>query len=75
MKDGYYKKINIIRVFLCIAVLLYHLDILKGGYLAVCAFFVLSGFLITKSSFDKDNFSIVNYYKSRFLKLYLPLFF
>ena len=73
MKDGYYKKINIIRVFLCIAVLLYHLDILKGGYLAVCAFFVLSGFLITKSSFDKDNFSIVNYYKSRFLKLYLPL--
>lgn len=73
MKNGYYKKLNLIRVFLCVAVFLYHLGILKGGYLAVCAFFVLSGFLITKSSFNKDNFSLLSYYKFKFIKIYIPL--
>ena len=34
----YYKNIDIIRLLACIAVLLYHLNILKGGYLAVCTF-------------------------------------
>ena len=44
-KKEYYKNLNIIRVIACIAVLFYHLGILKGGYLAVCTFFVLSGYL------------------------------
>ena len=42
---GYYKYISYIRLFFCFSVLLYHLNILKGGYLAVCSFFVLSGYL------------------------------
>lgn len=41
----YFKDLNIIRLIACIAVLLYHLNILKGGYLAVCTFFVLTGYL------------------------------
>ncbi len=69
----YYKNIDLIRLVACIAILLYHLNILKGGYLAVCTFFVLSGYLATTSSFKKEKFSLLTYYKDRLLKLYLPL--
>ena len=53
----YYKKLDIIRVISCIAIFLYHLNILKGGFLAVCTFFVLSGYLSCKSAFSKEKFS------------------
>lgn len=69
----YYKDINLIRVIACIGVILYHLNILKGGYLAVCIFFVLSGYLSTISAFKKDDFSLKNYYKNRLSKIYIPL--
>lgn len=69
----YFKYIDIIRVISCIAILLYHFNILKGGYLAVCTFFVLSGYLSCVSAFKKKKFSLWEYYKSRFKKIYLPL--
>lgn len=69
----YYKEIDMIRAFACIAILLYHVGILKGGYLAVCTFFVLSAYLSCISAFNKERFSIVSYYKNRLLKIYLPL--
>jgi len=70
--DMKYKYIDIIRVIACIAVLFYHFGILKGGYLAVCIFFVLSGYLSCVSASKKD-FSIISYYLNRLLKIYLPL--
>lgn len=79
MKNGvccmkkYFKDLNIIRLIACIAVLLYHLNILKGGYLAVCTFFVLTGYLSCISAFRKEKFSLKEYYKNRLLKIYLPL--
>lgn len=69
----YYKKLDIIRLISCIAVLLYHMNILKGGFLAVCIFFVLSGYLSCISSFKKEKFSILTFYKNRLLHIYLPL--
>ncbi len=69
----YYKNLDIIRIIACIAVLLYHLGILKGGYLAVCSFFVLSGYLSCVSAFKKEKFDFKNYYKNKFFHLYLPL--
>ena len=69
----YYKSLNIIRIVACLAVLLYHLNILKGGYLAVCSFFVLSGYLSCISAFKKEKFDFKNYYKNKFIHLYLPL--
>ena len=51
----YYKDIDLIRLFSCIAVLLYHLNILNGGYLAVCIFFVISGYLSCVSLFKKNK--------------------
>ena len=71
--NEYYKNLNIIRIISCIAVLLYHMGILKGGYLAVCIFFVLSGYLSVTSSIKKEDFSFKTYYINRFKKLYIPL--
>ena len=64
-------NISFIRAIFCIAVLLYHLNILKGGYLAVCSFFVLTGYFASKS-LDKSE-SLIKYYKKRIKKIYLPL--
>ncbi len=64
--------IDFLRVVSCFFVLFYHLQIIKGGFLAVCTFFVLNGFLATYSSLKKKEFSIVKYYKSRFFHLYIP---
>ena len=72
-KKAYYKNLNILRLISCIAVLLYHMGILKGGYLAVCIFFVLSGYLSVTSAYKKDNFNIKDYYINRIKKLYIPL--
>ena len=56
-----------------IGVILYLLNILKGGYLAVCTFFVLTGYLSCISSFKKEKFSIIKYYINRLKHIYLPL--
>lgn len=69
----YFKYLDLIRVVACIAILLYHLGILKGGYLAVCIFFVLSGYLSCVSAFNEDKFSFKKYYFKRLKKLYIPL--
>ena len=64
-------NISLLRFIFCSAVLLYHLNILKGGYLAVCSFFVLSGYFSTLSL--NKNKSLVSYYIKRIKKIYLPL--
>ena len=73
MEKKHYGKIDLIRVISCLAILLYHIGILKGGYLAVCIFFVLSGYLSVISCFKKDKFSLKDYYINKFKKIYLPL--
>lgn len=70
---SYYKDINTIRFFSCMAVLLYHLNILPGGFLAVCTFFVLSAYFSVKSAFKEKKFSLKNYYLNKFIRIYLPL--
>ena len=65
--------IELIRAVLCIAVLLYHLDLLKGGYLAVCSFFVLSSYLATSSQINKGDLDLKKYYSGRLKRVYLPL--
>ena len=69
----HYEKLDIIRVISFIAVLLYHLNILKGGYLAVCTFFVMTGYLSTISLFKKDKVSLKEYYLNKIIHLYIPL--
>ena len=71
-KKKRYKKIEQLRLFLCLAVLLYHLNILKGGYLAVSSFLVLSGYLSVYSLRNKP-LSFRDYYLGRLKRIYLPL--
>lgn len=73
MEKERYNKIDIIRVLAVASILFYHMGLLPGGYLAVCTFFVLSGFLTTISAFQKENFSLKEYYINRFKKIYIPL--
>lgn len=75
MKDskGYYIALDILRVMACIAILFYHLNFLKGGYLAVCSFLVLSSYLAVISASKRNKFSFKDYYLSRLKKIYLPL--
>lgn len=69
----HYKMLDIIRVISCILVLLYHLNLVRGGFLAVCTFFTLSGYLSCLSALKKEKFSIKDYYINRIKKLYIPL--
>ena len=77
MKNGitYYFKLDVIRVLSCLIVILYHLNIAPAGFLIVCTFFVLSGYLEGLSAFKNNDFSIKKYYQKRFVRLYLPLLF
>ena len=69
----YFKRLDYLRILSCIAVLLYHLNILKGGFLAVCTFFALSGYLECITALKKEKFSIKSYYINRIKKIYFPL--
>ena len=71
-KKNYYTRLDTLRILACLAVFLYHLGYLKGGYLAVCSFFVLSGYLSYQSAYQRENFSLKEYYKKRFEKIYIP---
>ena len=70
---NYYKYLDIIRIFLCVVVFLYHLGLLKGGFLAVNVFFALSGYLAFVSASKDISFSIKKYYLKRLKSIYLPL--
>ena len=72
MKKNYRKKLDYLRLFSCAAVFLYHLGILKGAYLAVNSFLVLSGYLAV-NSFRKKGNTLKKYYLSRLKNIYLPL--
>ena len=69
----YYYDLDIVRALACAAVLLYHLGVLRGGYLAVCTFFSLSGFLSVTSALRQKQFSLKRYYLTRIRQTYLPL--
>lgn len=73
IKKEYYPFLDFLRIFSCLAILLYHLNLLPGGFLAVCAFFTLTGYLSWVSANKRETFSMLDYYKNRFLKVYLPL--
>ena len=45
----------------------------RGGFFAVCTFFVLSAYLSVKSAFRQERFNILKHYLRRLLHIYLPL--
>lgn len=71
---GLIPSIEGMRALAVLAVLLFHLDIpvLGGGYLGVDVFFVISGFVITRSILQQSGrgtFDLSGFYRSRFRRL------
>ena len=65
------NNFSFIRALFCLAILFYHLGLLKGGYLAVCSLFVLAGYF-TIVSLSK-NIKLLPYYKKRLSRIYHSL--
>ncbi len=68
-----FEIIDLLKIVCCLAILLYHLGFLSGGYLAVCTFFVISGYLSYVSLSGKERISFSDYYLRLFRRIYLPL--
>ena len=80
----YRKDIDGLRAISVVSVIIYHFqfnifgfDILKGGFLGVDIFFVISGYLITKiiiKEIKNGNLSIITFYERRMRRI-LPVLF
>ena len=71
----YRKEIDALKGIAIVAVVLFHLGLLKSGYLGVDAFFVINGFLVIPSMIKKienRDFSFFNFLEKRVVRL-LPL--
>lgn len=78
MKNARRGDIDTLRALSVISVIIFHLDqrLFPNGYLGVDIFFVISGFVITKSiirNIKKNNFSFLEFYFRR-IKRILPVF-
>lgn len=74
-KKEYLYGLDYLRVLSTVAVLIYHInpDLLPGGFLAVCVFLVLHGYLFVVSNSKKEKFSVILYWLKRIFRLYLPM--
>ncbi|TGM60660.1 acyltransferase family protein [Leptospira vanthielii] len=82
LKEGkfYRRDIDGLRAIAIFLVLIYHLfpEIIRGGYIGVDIFFVISGFIITKTilfDLDRNTFSIKIFLFKRIRRLYPSLLF
>jgi peptidoglycan/LPS O-acetylase OafA/YrhL len=78
---GHYESLDGLRAFAILAVMVFHLPAdgdLRGGYLGVDVFFVLSGFLITSLLIGEiersGRISLASFYMRRVLRLLPALF-
>lgn len=79
MNKNFRYDVNGLRAYAVVGVVLFHFfpELLPGGFSGVDVFFVISGFLMTKILWRKeDNFqAISNFYLSRFLRIAPALLF
>lgn len=71
----YRQDLDALKGIAIIAVVLFHIGVLKSGYLGVDAFFVINGFLVIPSVFKKvasSEFSFFSFMEKRIVRL-LPL--
>ena len=73
-KYSYRSEIDGLRAFSVLSVVIYHAfpSWLKGGFIGVDVFFVISGFLITSHIFenlDKGRFSFIDFFGRRIRRI------
>ncbi|MDQ0458117.1 acyltransferase family protein [Rhizobium paknamense] len=71
-KDSYIPEIDVLRALAVVAVVLYHagVPVLRGGFLGVDIFFVISGFLIARIYARSGvTYSALVFYRRRFLRI------
>lgn len=79
-KTSYLGSIDGLRAISITLVFLYHLvpQIISGGFLGVDVFFVISGYVISKSLFEERNktgkFELIKFYIRRFKRIFPILF-
>lgn len=75
MMKKYYSGLETLRVLALFFVSAYHFmpSFIKGGFLGVIIFFILSGFFLTKTVVESDNFSYFSFIKKRAKRLWIPL--
>jgi peptidoglycan/LPS O-acetylase OafA/YrhL len=74
--NKYFKNIQVLRFLSVLFVVLYHLNVpyFENGYMGVDIFFIISGYVVTKSIYSqlqKGTFKILLFYNQR-LKRLLP---
>jgi peptidoglycan/LPS O-acetylase OafA/YrhL len=77
-KPTYRKEIDGLRAFAVLSVVIFHSFplLLKGGFIGVDVFFVISGFLITSHIFEKlgeGKFSFTDFFGRRILRIFPAL--
>lgn len=81
MKQNYIPGIDGLRALAVVSVILFHLNslLLPGGYIGVDIFFVISGYVISKSLFSNEYTKLTKYliefYRRRFIRILPALFF
>jgi peptidoglycan/LPS O-acetylase OafA/YrhL len=75
----YNYGINFLRTVAIGGIVLYHMFPIevKGGFLGVCFFFLISGYLVAQKSEmeqEQGNYAIGRFYIKKFLRLYPPLY-
>jgi peptidoglycan/LPS O-acetylase OafA/YrhL len=78
MKLPYRYEIDGLRAFAVLSVVIFHTfpNFLKGGFVGVDIFFVISGFLITSyifKSLDKEEFSFTDFFGRRIRRIFPSL--
>lgn len=70
-----FSGLDAIRTLAIGGVTFFHMfpDTIKGGYLGVSLFFVLTGFLLAYTTSVQASFNILNYYWKRFKRIYPEL--
>jgi len=76
----YYPEIDGLRTLAVLSVIAFHLfrDVVRGGFIGVDVFFVISGYLITSvllQDIDRHHFSILSFYQRRVARIAPALFF
>ena len=76
LQRGYINGIDGLRAIAVLAVMLFHMDVLsfwQGGFTGVDVFFVISGYVISKSLADKSGLTLRRYllgfYKRRLVRI------